>query len=71
MRKLFYVLFCFGGMTAFWYFIKFMVTGISPQFGDGFFCGVAMFVIIMWLCERLGAIRIVEPEKGTWIPHDH
>ena len=71
MRKLFYFTFCTAGMIGFWYFVKFMVTGISERFGDGFFCGVFMIVFLMWFLERVGIIKVVEPEKGTWIPHDH
>lgn len=70
MRRLFYFTFCTGCMVGFWYFVSFMVTGISEDFGDGFACGVMMIVVIMWSLERMGLIRIVEPEKGIWIPHE-
>jgi len=70
MRKLFYFTFCTTGMIAFWYFIRFMVTGISERFGDGFFCGIMLIVILMWLIERMGLIKVVERDKGVWIPKD-
>lgn len=71
MRKLFYFTFCTAGMIGFWYFIHFMITGISEGFGDGFFCGIMLIVILMWLIEKMGLIKIVEVEKGIWIPNDH
>lgn len=69
MRKLIYFTICTAGMIGFWYLIRFFVIGIDPMFGHGFATGVALFVILFWLGERLGAFFVVEPSKGTWTPH--
>lgn len=70
MRKLVFVTLCILGMTGFWFLVKFMVTGVSAQFGHGFFAGIALFVIMFWIGERLDAFRVVEPSKGVWIPNE-
>jgi hypothetical protein len=69
MRKIFYVAFCSAGMIGFFLFMRLMITGISPQFGYGFGAGIFVFFAILWCGEKLGAFKVVELNKGTWIPN--
>lgn len=71
MRRFFYFTFCTGGMIAFWYFIKFMVTGMPGTFGDGFAVGIMFIVFLVWLLEKIGVAMLVDLSKGKWTPHDH
>lgn len=57
-------------MLGFFYFCRFLIYDISFEFGMGVATGVGIFVILFWLGERLGAFQMVEPSKGTWVPHD-
>jgi hypothetical protein len=68
MLRLFYVTFCIAGMVGFWFLTKFLVTGITPEFGQGFGAGIAFIVILLWLGEKVGAFKIIEPSKGVWTP---
>ncbi|KAA3504592.1 hypothetical protein DXM27_05100 [Rhizobium rhizogenes] len=70
MLKLAYVLLCMAGMTGFFYLCRFLIYGVSTQFGYGVGVGASLFVVMFWLAERLGALRVVEPSKGEWIPFD-
>lgn len=70
MRSLISVALCMSGMVGFWYLCQFLIMGVSEDFGHGVFTGAMLFIVIFWLGERLGAFKVVEPSKGTWIPHD-
>lgn len=52
MRKLFYFSFCIAGMTGFWYFCKYLITGVSEQFGDGVFVGSMITIVLFYIAER-------------------
>lgn len=69
MRKLFYVAFCFAGMTGFYCAVRAIVDWNS-DFGGGMFAGVMFIAALFYFLERVGVIKIVEPEKGIWIPND-
>lgn len=68
--KAFYYVFCIGGMIGFWFLCRFLITGISAEFGYGVATGATFWVILLWLGEKAGAFKLVELDKGTWIPHD-
>jgi general stress protein CsbA len=34
--------------------IKLIITGISPQFGYGFVCGIVLTVVLVFSAEKLG-----------------
>lgn len=52
MRLIYFAL-CATGMVAFWYFCKFLVVGISDDFGSGVFVGVFLTVFLIWAAERV------------------
>jgi len=70
LLRLIYITFCILVMYGFYRLVEFMVVGISDDFGHGYFAGALTIALMIWLGERLGAFRIIEPSKGTWIPHD-
>jgi len=44
-------------MTGFYYFIKYMVTGISPQFGEGFAIGAWVAWALFYLVYKISPER--------------
>jgi len=55
MRRFFYFAFCIAGMIGFFFFVRFLVTGISEGFGDGLFTGVFLTIFLMWAAEKVSA----------------
>ncbi len=53
MIRLIYFALCAAGMVAFWYFCKFLVVGISEDFGSGVFVGVFLTIFLIWAAERV------------------
>jgi hypothetical protein len=70
MRRFIAYALCSAGMLGFYFLVRFAILGISRDFGNGFFAGVVFLVALFWIADRLGAVKIVEPDKGTWIPHN-
>lgn len=54
MRKVIFYAVCIALMLGFWWLIKFLVIGISSDFGIGFFSGIAMMAVLYYAAERLG-----------------
>lgn len=52
MRYLIYIAICTAGMTGFWYLIRFLILGVSEDFGDGFFIGCALTTVLVFLAEK-------------------
>jgi hypothetical protein len=53
MRRIIAYALCIAGMVAFWYFCKFLVIGISADFGSGVFVGVFLTAFLIWAAERV------------------
>lgn len=41
-----------GALVGLYYFVRFMVTGISPMFGHGFFAGCVFAALMLYLGAR-------------------
>lgn len=54
MRKVIFYAVCIALMLGVWWLIRFLVVGISPDFGHGYFVGIAMMAILYYAAERLG-----------------
>lgn len=52
MRAIVYFLLCTAGMVGFWYLIRFLILGVSEDFGDGFFIGCALTTVLVFLAEK-------------------
>jgi hypothetical protein len=39
-------------MIGFWYFCKYLITGVSEQFGDGVFVGSMITIVLFYIAER-------------------
>lgn len=70
MQRLFFVSICVAGILAFGFFLRYLITGVSSDFGLGLVAGMVLFFAIMWFGEKVGGFKVVEPENGKWIPHD-
>ena len=44
---------CVALMTGFYFFIRFMVAGVNPDFGTGFFAGVVFMFALVWLTWKV------------------
>lgn len=53
MLRAIYFALCIIGMVAFWYFCRFLVVGVSDDFGSGVFVGVFLTVFLIWAAERV------------------
>lgn len=54
MRKMIFYAVCIALMLGVWWLIKFMVVGISADFGIGFVAGIALMAVLYYAAERLG-----------------
>lgn len=69
MRRFLAYAFCTAGMIGFYFICRFMIYSTNDDFGFGFAAGAGLLIFLLWLCERTGLIKIVEPQRGTWTPH--
>lgn len=51
-RALAYAL-CTVGMIGVYFLVRFAIFGVSPEFGHGFFAGVATMVLLFWAADRV------------------
>ncbi len=54
MQKLVFYALCIVLMLGVWWLIKFLVVGVTRDFGIGFVAGIAMMAILYYAAERLG-----------------
>ena len=54
MRKLIFYGLCIALMLGYWWLIKFLVVGISTDFGIGFVSGIGLMAILYYAAERIG-----------------
>jgi hypothetical protein len=52
MRRLLFYTICSVAMFGVYLLIKFAVTGISADFGLGFFAGIMTLAVLFWLVDR-------------------
>lgn len=53
MRTVVYYALCTAGMIGFYYLVRFFITGISPDFGNGFFVGAVLAGALVFLGTHL------------------
>lgn len=51
---------CVALMGTAFYFLRWIITGISEQFGQGFCCGVMLAVFLMWAVVRADPQAFIE-----------
>ncbi len=54
MRKVSFYVICLALMLCFWAMLKYLIKGISPDFGDGFFVGMSLTIFLAFVAEKLG-----------------
>jgi hypothetical protein len=52
MRRILYVLICIAELAAFYYLWRYLMTGISTQFGFGMFCGFLVYLALLAVYEH-------------------
>lgn len=53
MRKLVAYALCTAGMIGVYFIVRFLATGISPDFGLGVFIGFMLCALLFWINERI------------------
>lgn len=53
MRRILAYALCTAGMIGVYFIVRFIVNGISPDFGYGFVIGGFVIAVMFWLNERI------------------
>lgn len=57
MRRFLAYALCTACMIGVYFIVKFIATGISPDFGLGFYAGTMTMAFLFWIYERIEASR--------------
>lgn len=57
MMRIGYVVFCLAAMGAVWLGVRFLVTGISRDFGIGLWVGCGLTIGLLWISNRIDRSR--------------
>ena len=70
MLRLIYVTLCLAGMLGFYLFLHYLIYNSSNDFVNGFGVGFGLFLLLLYLAERVGGITFHDTSNGVWIPFD-